>query len=60
MVASEDEDDEVLPASKIVPKMMRLPITFEDSDYSSSSDEEESRPCSPMPDDTNSKLLNFL
>ncbi|XP_058988077.1 translation initiation factor eIF-2B subunit epsilon-like [Musca domestica] len=54
VVNSEDEDDdEVLQEGNIVPKMMKLPISYEESDYCSSSDEDESRACSPMPDDTN-------
>ncbi|XP_075158274.1 eukaryotic translation initiation factor 2B subunit epsilon [Haematobia irritans] len=60
---SEDEDnddDDILQVKQIVPKMMRLPIKYEESDYSSSSDEDESRPCSPMPDDTNIFLSEVI
>lgn len=51
--ASEDEEEHVLPVKIAAPKMTKLPIHHEESDYSSSSDEEESRSCSPLPDDTN-------
>ncbi|XP_073833773.1 eukaryotic translation initiation factor 2B subunit epsilon [Musca autumnalis] len=62
LATSEDEDDdeEDLPEGKVVPKMMKLPLTYEESDYCSSSDEDESRPCSPMPDDTNIFLSEVI
>ncbi|XP_013112236.2 translation initiation factor eIF-2B subunit epsilon [Stomoxys calcitrans] len=61
VAAFEDEDnDDILQIGKTVPKMMRLPIKYEESDYSSSSDEDESRPCSPLPDDTNIFLSEVI
>ena len=46
------------PTKIAAPKMMKLPLNQEESDYYSSSDEDESRAVSPIQDDTNSKLIS--
>ncbi|XP_061390600.1 translation initiation factor eIF-2B subunit epsilon [Musca vetustissima] len=56
----DDDGDDDLPERTAAPKMMKLPVTYEESDYYSSSDEDESRPCSPMPDDTNIFLSEVI
>uniref|UniRef100_W8ANJ4 Translation initiation factor eIF-2B subunit epsilon n=1 Tax=Ceratitis capitata TaxID=7213 RepID=W8ANJ4_CERCA len=56
-----DSEDEVLPtAATGIPKVARVPTICEESDYTSSSDEDESRAVSPLVDDTNSKRFRFL
>lgn len=51
---SENDEDNMRPTKIVAPKMMKLPLNQEESDYYSSSDEDESRACSPIQDDTNS------
>ena len=55
---SENDEDNMRPTKIAAPKMMKLPLNQEESDYYSSSDEDESRAVSPIQDDTNSKLIS--
>jgi len=58
---SEDSEDEDYELSNLgVLKMMKISMTFDDSDYNSSSDEEESRLLSPVLDDTNIFLSEVI
>lgn len=61
MSDSEDED-RLEPVKTGIPKMMKLPLTYDDeSDYNSTSEEEgESRQGSPIPDDANSNLVYIV
>ncbi|KNC34651.1 hypothetical protein FF38_10276 [Lucilia cuprina] len=52
-ISENDDDRDIFTVKTVAPKMMKLPLYQEESDYFSSSDEEDSQPCSPLPDDTN-------
>lgn len=55
---SENDEDNIRLTKVAAPKMMKLPLNQEESDYYSSSDEDESRAVSPIQDDTNSKFIS--
>lgn len=55
--AEPDSDDEDAELPSGIPRMVALDCRYPSSVYSSSSDEYESRNASPIPEDSNSKLL---
>ncbi|XP_054730503.1 translation initiation factor eIF-2B subunit epsilon [Anastrepha obliqua] len=56
-----DSEDDALPAAAIgIPKVTKLPTTCDDSDYTSSSDDDESRAVTPLIDDTNIFLAEVM
>lgn len=56
-----DSEDDLLPSTTTgIPKVAKLPPVCDDSDYTSSSDDDESRAVTPLVDDTNSKRFRFL
>ncbi|XP_055383131.1 translation initiation factor eIF-2B subunit epsilon isoform X2 [Condylostylus longicornis] len=58
---SDSEDEELKPTKGCIPKMVKIPMLFEDSDYNSSSDgEDESGAVSPVLDDTNIFLSEVI
>lgn len=58
--ASDSEDDLLPTTATGIPKVAKLPPICDESDYTSSSDEDESRAVTPLVDDTNSKRFRFL
>ncbi|XP_037936490.1 translation initiation factor eIF-2B subunit epsilon [Teleopsis dalmanni] len=57
---SDSEDEDILPQLYGTAKMAKLPLVYAESDYTSSSEEEESQRGSPLPDDTNIFLSEVM
>ncbi|XP_036318053.1 translation initiation factor eIF-2B subunit epsilon-like isoform X1 [Rhagoletis pomonella] len=56
-----DSEDDALPAAATgIPKVSKVPTTCDESDYTSSSDDDESRSVTPLVDDTNIFLAEVM
>lgn len=60
LYASDSDEDQIETMKIGIPKMSKFSFNYEDSDYISSSEEEESREATPIQDDTNRKKLNQI